>query len=224
VEQAAKLIIDPMEGLRRIRAHWMSRTVHDFRGPLFSARGYTKLALDSLPPDVTVTQRRYLESALDSMNKLNGLVDLLHLFPSESSLHLEAVDLSKLLRTILNDWKGRSKTLRILETIPVQPVVTIADRGKLSASVHKFLAAAVEFSQSEGEIQLNSRHEDGELTIRLRSRGPNSQDQPPSGQTPDIAMACDAFRIHGGTANADVSPEGFLYITCRLPIISLDAD
>src|SRR5207302_8267321 len=40
VEHAAWLRADYTEALTKIQAHWLARVTHDFRGPLFAARGY----------------------------------------------------------------------------------------------------------------------------------------------------------------------------------------
>src|SRR5437868_8258764 len=84
-----------------IRAHWMSNAIHELRGPIFAARGYTKLILENRGGDVTVTQQRYLTSVLENINKLSAIVTTLQDLPSEDVLNIEQFSFRHLLENVI---------------------------------------------------------------------------------------------------------------------------
>jgi len=209
--------------LRKIHVHWLSHVIHDLRGPLFAARGYTKLLIDEKAGGVTVTQRRYLTIILENINKLAVSVNSLQEFPAPEDLDLEIIDLRELLHSIINYWRVQEKTLHLNENIFSGPAPTTGDRAKLSLAVHKLLAATVEFSRSGGTIDLYARREEDEFTMRVSAASGSAE--PPAGATalPDIAMPCEILRLHGGSASADFGRAGLYNVTVRLPLITPDS-
>ena len=220
MEQAAKATIDSALALHKIREHWLSRVVHDFRGPIFTSRGYAKLLLDRRAGDVTATQREYLHNILEAINKLSALVDALHEFPSDQALHLEPVDLGDLLRSATADWRARATTLRLVETIPPGAIVTAADEVRLKAAVHKLLACAVEFSQSAGEVQLHVSREDDELSVKIAATRISAGEAPP---VFDVQIPCEILRLHGGVAQVHAHSESRYHVTVRLPLLTVES-
>lgn len=217
MEQAAKQGIDRLAALDEIRARWLGHLAHDFRGPLFAARGYAKLLLDDQGQNVTVTQREYLHNILDALNKLTALVDSIREFPAPGSLRLELVNVAGMLRSISGDWRSREKTLQLTETIPPGPIFAAADREKLALAVHKLLGEAVEFSRPGGEVQLHARLEEGELTMRLlATRDHNGAPPVPL----DASVPCEILRLHGGVAHVGAPDGSRFHATLRLPLIT----
>ena len=219
MDHVAKSSSESAEALRRIRAHWLSHVTHDFRGPLFAARGYTKLLLEERGGNVTVTQRKYLTNILDHINKLAMLVNTLQEFPSDEALQLELVSWTELLRSVAQDWRRRVKTLHFVERLPDGPVETTADRAKLRFAVHKLLGSVVEFSRSEGKIELHAYQEEDELMVRFSGIARGIRRASHSGLQTDIATPCEIVRLHGGMASVDSSAAETYRVTLRLPII-----
>jgi signal transduction histidine kinase len=205
--------------LSSIRAHWMSNVIHDLRGPLFAARGYTKLMLENRTGDVTVTQQRYLTSVLENISKLAEIVARLDDLPSDDALTLQQLNFRELVGEVIADWRRRENLARLSEHIPIEPMHTIGDPTKLSLAVHKLLGSAVEFTQYGGKIDLSVQHEDDEITLRI-SAMPDSTQSPANIQTwPDVASPCGILRLHGGVASVDCVPAESYHVTCRLPVI-----
>jgi len=220
VEQAAKLTVDTTEALREIRLKWLARVIHDFRGPLFAARGYTKLIAEGRAGDVTDTQSEYLQHIIDNLKKISLLVDTLTELPSDHTLQLDVVDMADILRSCAAEWRNREQTLQIAIDASEERVLTIADRGKLTEAVHKLLGCAVDFSRSGGEVQLQARQEDDEFTLRIAATGAPSAAASPETLTTGIISACDILRLHGGSAHIATSPEGRCHVTVRLPLVN----
>jgi len=219
VDNAPKSLSERAEALRRIRAHWLSHVTHDFRGPLFAARGYTKLMLEERGGNVTVTQRKYLGIILDHINKLAMLVNTLQEFPSCEALQLEPVSCTELLHSAMQEWRCREKTLQFEEHLPDDPIETTADSAKLRFAVHKLLGSVVEFSRSEGKIELHAYQEEDELMVRFSGIARGIRRASHSGLQTDIATPCEIVRLHGGMASVDSSAAETYRVTLRLPII-----
>ncbi len=215
MEPHLQLTANKSEALQKIRKHWVSRTAHDIRGPLFAGRGYARLLLQE--PDVTATQRKYAANILENMNRLAELVGALGDFPSESALDLNPVDLRDLLHRALDTMRARA-TLH-LACVPNEPVWTVADGAKVSTAVHKLLTSLVDFSRSDARIEVRASQEDDEFVLRcFASGGPATPPDQPC-DAPDIDTASRILRLHGGTASAGVASTGVVHVTLRLPLI-----
>jgi signal transduction histidine kinase len=175
--------------------------------------------MDERAGPVTVTQRQYLEHALENINKISLIVNTLQEFPSDDVLALEVINVTDLLQTAIHSVRDGNKTLRIASAMPDHAIYTTADRAKLMVAVHTLLDVAVEFSQSAGEVLVQAAQEDDELAVRISAR---SEDPARSGcprPQSEVAMPCEILRLHGGVASVDIAREGICYVTFRLPLV-----
>ena len=223
MKEAVKVSVDVQDALRRMRTHWLSHVIHDMRGPLFAARGYTKLLLDEKAGEVTVNQRRYLTTILESINKLSLSVDGLHEPPDDRDLFLEVVDLRELLESLATRC-GEERGVEIQQHIIAAPALTAGDRAKLIFAVHKLLGAVVEFSRSRCKIDLHGRREEDEFVMRFTAAAGDASFPVEPATPPDLAEACEILRLHGGIATADMRHPGIFNITVRLPLIWREAN
>lgn len=220
MKQAVQPSIDVQEAMSKIRSHWLSHFVHELRGPLFAARGYAKLLLDEKAGEVTGTQRSYLETILENINKLSGSVSGLAQIPSSKALNLEMVDLFELVDAGLAGYR-KIETLQIREHISAGPAATIGDRAKLGLAVHKLLGAMVEFSRCDGKMDVYARCEENEFLLRITGTANVSSGRE---SLPEFDTPCQIIRLHGGAASADCRHPGQCNVSVRLPLIQPGAD
>jgi signal transduction histidine kinase len=211
--------IDNSEVLRRMRIHWLSNVAHDLRGPLFAARGYANLLLEERAGTVTVTQKNYLKSVVENINKLSSIVGMLHDFPADEALDLDVFCLHDLLRGVAREWRGANSTLRFLARFPAEPLYTVGDRAKLTDAVHKLLGATYEFAQPSGTVEMNSSHAGDELTVRMRGSRDCESGEDSFEPASDLSVPSDILRLHGGAASLDYVPGRSYDVTVRLPVI-----
>lgn len=211
--------IDTREALRRMRIHWLSNVVHDMRGPLFAARGYAKLMLEERAGAVTVTQRKYLKSVVESINKVSLIVGELDQFPAGETLDLHVFCLRDLLRAAARKWHSAGSGPRFVAQIPAEPLYTVGDRAKLADAVHKMLGATYEFTQPSGLVEMHASHRDEELTVRLCGSRDSESHLPSSVPLSNLAAPSDILRLHGGAASFDYVPDRTYHVTFRLPVI-----
>jgi signal transduction histidine kinase len=203
--------------LERLRSKWLSRTVHDMRGPLFAARGYAKLILRD-PASVTVTQREYLSHIVDNVNRLASLVDSFCEFPTEADLDLDLVCLNDILAVAI-EKTSRSETLRFDAKLPVAELWTYADGAKLGIAVHKLLTAVVDFSRASTRIALRAGQEDDEFVLRCEANAVASQSDTGTCDLPNLEHTRRILRLHGGAVTADANRDARLLVTLRLPLV-----
>lgn len=215
MEHAAKSAQNDTDALGKIREHWLSRLAHDFRGPLFAARGYTKLVLDDMEGSVTSNQRRYLESVSESLSRIAALVEAFQDFPSDDKLDLECVNVARVLRTACEEYRQQYPALRIHSSVPAENFVTTADRAKLVPALQGLLTATVEFAGSGGDVRLHAGRDEDELTVRFSGARQNFSQAPKR----DFTMWRDIFRLHGGSAHIDDQHEAVFHVTIRLPLV-----
>jgi signal transduction histidine kinase len=217
VAEAETFPIDNSEALRRMRIHWLSNIMHDLRGPLFAARGYAKLILEERAGNVTVTQRKYLTSIVENVNKVSLIVGRLDQFPAGEALDLDVVCLRDLLSGVALEWRA-ARSARFVAEIPHEPVYTVGDRAKLTGAVHQLLGATYEFAQPSGLVEMHASHRDDELTVRLRASRDSGADFSAASPS-DFEAPSGILRMHGGAASFECVPGRTCHITVRLPVI-----
>lgn len=208
--------VDTAGAFERIRAHWLSRAMHDMRGPLFAARGYARLILRD--GEVTVNHRSYVAQILESLNRLSELTASLQEFASIADLDLSRVSMRELLSEVISCLQ-RGEALAIASYLPSDPLWTVADRAKLGPSVHKLLTLAVDFSSPEAGIEVRASQEQDELTVRCIARAARPAKLDHACSAPDIDSACRTLRLHAGAVSMDTPAGGALYVTLRIPLI-----
>jgi len=206
--------IDKSQALQQIREQWLSRALHDLRGPLFAARGYARLVLNDT---VTVTQRRYIDILLDNLERLSGLVNTLNEFPSDAALDLEPVELRDLLTNALANFND-AVTLHS-EIVLGDALWTVADGAKVSTAVHKLLTFLVDFSHPSARLSLNAAQEGDEVAVRCQGSAARDGASAQSRAEAGIAAARRIIQLHGGSASAGVASSGEVHVTFRLPLI-----
>lgn len=219
VEPLDETCIRNRDVLRRMRIHWISNLVHDLRGPLFAARGYARLLLDEHLGNVTVTQRKYLNSVVDNVNKMSNILNHLHEFPADGSLDLDTFSLRDVLVALAAPFRGASPALRFVAELPAAPLHTVGDRAKLTGALHKLLDATFEFTLPSGTVEMlaSERHE--ELTLRLRGSRDSSAAPSSAPCSDDVEASSAIMRLHGGAASIDCVPGRTYHVTVRLPLI-----
>ncbi len=216
MENATKLAPEQSLALDRIRAHWLSRLAHDFRGPLFAARGYAKLLRDTGDVEWNESQLRYLDNISDGLNRIASLVTTIPDFPSHENLTLDVVDLQQVIEAAIDSARRKNPSCRIDADLKTAGAATVIDRAKFVAAVQGLLGAAVDFAGQDADVRVMTRRDEQEFTARFSAARRESSQVSPA----DTSNWCDILRLHGGTANVDSGHEGIFHVTIRLPLVS----
>ena len=215
------IALDETEGLRweiiaLIRERWLSNLAHSLSNPLFAARGYIRMLLQSSSTGLPEAEMRYLGLALDNIDRLVLLVRGLESFPELSDLDFTSINVQDLVQEAVRKVRLTSANgnVEVRECLSVASASTIGDHAKLRMALDAFCAAAVRFAVPDGVIDISAHEADGCVAVRLTA-GP---DRPGSDLQPDLSTALRLWQLHGGSVHTNHSDKGYS-LTCELPLI-----
>ncbi|TAK21916.1 MAG: hypothetical protein EPO26_13125 [Chloroflexota bacterium] len=172
-EQAARIHVDALQELNRLKDEFVAQVSHELRGPLVPISGYSELlAMGQADPEQTA---RYGEAIRESASRLNRLVeDLLDLGRIESGrYHLEraAVDLRDLIERVARDSGAVSSRHHVVVDAPSDLPTVDADPDRVTQVVTNLVTNAIRYSPEGGEIRTRLRRENGFVVTEVIDRG-----------------------------------------------------
>src|SRR5439155_353457 len=211
---------DGYKVLDRIRSHWLTTLAHDLAGPLFAARGYTRLALEEREGPLTASRRRYLTSVLENLDRLVTFAQELNDFPAKDGFEFDTVSFRALLQEAAAEIRSdlAEKRMLLTEQFSDGPLATIGDREKLTTAVRGFLLLAVELTGCGGTVNVQAHEENEKIILRFSAtRGPEVSRT----SAPDVSIPCKLWRLHGGAASISLAPDSEYLVACELPVVRL---
>jgi len=148
---------------------------HELRTPLNGVLGMARLLEGTR---LTAEQRSYVAALRESGEHLLGLVndvlDFAKLGEGKVDLHLAAVDIEGLLRSVceLLSPRAREKALEIAWAAPAGIGRVLADEGRLRQILLNFAANGLKFTQAGGVLVSVARAGAGRLRFRVEDTGP----------------------------------------------------
>ena len=142
------------------RQEFVQMMSHELRTPLTAVTGALQLLLDGHAGDLPPPQRRFLEMARTSADRINQLADdLLDLARSEKGkleLRHEVVHLDELVRTAVDHYAAAAeeKGLDLSVSLPRGPARALADPVRLQQVLSNLLTNAVKFTPENGQIRV----------------------------------------------------------------------
>jgi signal transduction histidine kinase len=215
-----KTKLDGYQVIERIRSHWLSTLAHDLAGPLFAARGYTRLALEEKDGPLTASRRRYLTGVLENIDRLVAFAQELSDVPAIDGFEFDTVSFRSLLQQAGAEIRSdlAEKDILLTEQFSDGPLATIGDREKLTLAVRGFLLLAVELTGRGGTVKIQAHEENEKIILRFSAtRGPEVSPTSP----PDVSTPCKLWRLHGGAASVSLAPDSEYLVACELPVIRL---
>lgn len=146
---------------------FVSMVSHELRTPLTSITGALDLVLNFISGDINDKQRRYLEMARDSTEKLNALVDdlldLSKFAKGSMRMNFEFTRLDSVVEKVVERYgpafseKGISLTVEV----PGQAIKILADPNRLQQVLNNLLTNAVKFTPEKGHTRVEVRTAEG---------------------------------------------------------------
>ncbi len=131
---------------------------HELRTPLTSISGALDLVLNHITGEVNLKQRRFLEMARESSEKLNALVDdLLDLskFASKKMrMSFEFTHLDEVVKKAVEKYGPpmQEKRLKVQVLTPDAPLKALVDPNRINQVLYNLLTNAVKFTVEGGEV------------------------------------------------------------------------
>lgn len=170
---------DALEGKQYVETYVQTLT-HELKSPLAAIRGAAELLDEEMPRE---KRGRFLENIRDETKRSEDLVRrLLQLAALESRKSLEkseSVDLIELIQSEIERVQPLlpARSIRIsLDAGQAPKAMVQGDRFTLQTALHNLLANAIDFSPEEGEVKIEYRVSEDEVTIRICDSGPGIPD------------------------------------------------
>ncbi|MGY2897011.1 ATP-binding protein [Deinococcus sp. UYEF24] len=168
-----------LRDVSREKSMFLSYVSHEFRTPLHSVLGLSRMLLSHDDGDLSAEQDEQLRLLRSSAEELLGMVnDLLDLTKAETGgreLTLESLELSQVLstlRALFQPLVTPSGPQLIVED-STAPVMLYTDAGKLHQILRNFISNALKFTRS-GEVRVSTRQleENGWIEFSVQDSGP----------------------------------------------------
>jgi two-component system sensor histidine kinase AtoS len=204
---------------------------HEIRNPLASLRGLAELLGRDVPADDS--RRRYVDAMLQSIDRLNRLIEDLLLFSSPRATESEDVDLAgTVAETVMLAQHGlgdRSVTLTSAFD-EEQPLVVRANRERLMQVLTNIVLNATQATPDGGAVTVRAEQRNGSAVLAVHNTGsyipPQMRRQlfvpffttKPSGTGLGLAIARQIVTSIDGRIDVDSDPEAGTTFTVELPL------
>jgi PAS domain S-box-containing protein len=162
--------------LEQIKANLITRFSHEFKTPLISIMGFTELLMmkykDKQDEDLNVFIGRIVEGARRLNSLIDSFIEISYIDEKLVEITFSPVNISKLVRIILNEMEGII-TLRNHEiTMNFQEdLVATADKEKIRLIISNLVMNAINFTPPGGKISINSIIKKDFITISVKDNG-----------------------------------------------------
>ena len=166
-----------LASLDRLKSQLLSNVSHELRTPLVSIKGYTELLLREALGPITAKQRRGLEIAGASSDRLieliETLLDFAHREEGRVDVKRARIDARQPIRDALGQVGERLRSRGIDLTVDLggEPLEVHGDHKRLVQVLRALLSNAEKFSPERGVIRVSARHVGGDVHITVEDHG-----------------------------------------------------
>ena len=161
-----------------VKSRIVSHVSHEFRTPLHSIMGLTRLLADGTDGPLTSEQAKQVgfirASAEELMQFVDDLLDLSRTEAGHGALRMEKFDLGEFfgsLRGMLRPLLAAESKVELVFEAPPEAIQLETDKAKVSQIVRNLVSNALKFTEA-GEVRVAAALEgDGSLAITVRDTG-----------------------------------------------------
>ncbi|MCG7406644.1 HAMP domain-containing histidine kinase [Paenibacillus sp. ACRRX] len=165
-----------LEQLEQLRAELIAGVTHELRTPITSIRGLTRAVRDQIVASSEADE--FLDISLNETKRLEQMVSDLLDFNSFISgnirIHLQAVDLGKLLSDIIHHWSliYQDDSLVIQLDIPARTQMVYGDTGRIQQIIVNLLHNSRQAIGSNGKISISlSEYSSTHYEVQFKDNG-----------------------------------------------------
>lgn len=165
-----------LEELRRLQQETSELIIHDLRNPLSNLAVSLNMLAKTIPQDALQANRKVLEIAQSSCDRLQRLVDNLlevsRIESGESQFFITEINMNELLQTTIQQFSALEKKNIYInwDATPDLPLIP-ADRDKLERVLINLLDNAFKYSPPDSEIKIEARMAGDELHVSIMDKG-----------------------------------------------------
>ncbi len=156
--------ISEQKALEERKDEFVQMVSHELRTPLTSITGALDLVLNHITGEVNLKQRRFLDMARESTEKLNALVDdLLDLSKfanKKMRMSFEFTHLDELVKRAVEKYGPAMNAKRLTVRVPPSdgPMKSLVDPNRITQVLNNLLTNAVKFTPHGGEVSIALTH------------------------------------------------------------------
>ncbi|MFH1440475.1 MAG: ATP-binding protein [Candidatus Omnitrophota bacterium] len=162
--------------LDNLKNEFLRIASHELRTPLAIIKESINLILDEIPGEVNSRQEQVLIVARENIDRLsrfvNDLLDISKIEARKVELNRDFIDISSLMKDTASyfEKKAKDKKLKLITSLPQEPVSVYADKDKISHIFTNLVSNAVKFTE-KGRIKLSVQDKDKEIECAVEDTG-----------------------------------------------------
>ena len=174
--QRERDIVNHLKRVDRMKDEFLANTSHELRTPLNGIIGLTESLIDGAAGKVNERIVLNLRMVISSARRLSALVndilDFSQLKNQDLKLTPKPVDLRPITDMIfaLNQPLLGEKQIRLINDIPTDAPLVMADENRTEQILHTLIGNAVKFTES-GEVVVTTAANDSQVTVKIRDTG-----------------------------------------------------
>lgn len=168
---------DQAETANRAKSAFLANMSHELRTPLNAIIGFADLLIDEMAGPLNAKQKEYLADILSSaqhlLDLINDILDLSKVESGKMELHLDPVNVPRLIDECMTVVRERAKTHGVGLQTEIAENVTEAwlDARKCKQILLNLLSNAIKFTPTGGTVKVGARKQDGRLELRVSDTG-----------------------------------------------------
>ncbi len=173
--------LEEMRRADRLKSQFLANMSHDFRTPLNSIIGFSRVILKEIDGPINDTQRQDLqaiyESGMHLLNMVNDILDLTRIEAGRMDLTFAEMDLKQLVDSVVSTTSSLigNKPLDLVVDIPDTLPQVHANRTRMRQVLLNLVSNAIKFTE-EGYVMISARElpdrEPAEVLVAVSDTGP----------------------------------------------------
>lgn len=164
--------IAELQRLTRLQTEFIGNISHEVRNPIFSIGGYLEaLASPTMDPE---TRKRYVEKALQNLNRLNNLfndlIEIARLEYRADLIHPSVFNLQELLEEVVDMLKPKAEEKGLIIQAENAPICVRADRERIRQVLTNLIDNAISYTD-EGYIRCRLRRRRDKVHVEVVDTG-----------------------------------------------------
>jgi PAS domain S-box-containing protein len=167
---------EQLREMDRLKSEFLANMSHELRTPLNSIIGYTQLLLMDLEDEISAESYTDMQS-IDTnskhlLNLINDILDLAKIEAGRLELHIEELEVAKLLDTVKSNNTGLFLDGVLTFDVEVEPDLPHihADLVRITQVLNNLISNAVKFTETGGVI-VRAYQQDNEVCIAIQDTG-----------------------------------------------------
>jgi signal transduction histidine kinase len=156
----------------------ISISAHQLRTSLSAMKWILKMFLDGDFGTLTAEQLNFMKKAFESDERMirlvNEMLSINHAEDTLDAMHMESVDIVKLLDEVVFDFTGESykRGIQLIFLKPDHPLSPITiDKEKIRVVFQNLIENAIKYSNKGGRVFVTIDEKDGKLSLSVRDTG-----------------------------------------------------